>query len=393
MREPSQASMNSRPHRVLILYSALPDEGSEPGVGWGFLRAYAVHSRLNNERLVVFIRAQHKGRCQQRLKEEGLGEDVELVGVEQGKGFSAINSLGGGRLGYLRWRRHATRAIAAATRANLPLSVHQATWATALLPHCCPQALRERFIWGPIASPRLNGGIFGHIGGQIVRTMVKRNLRQVASVVALNDYSFLLFEKIAKPEQHVFLEPHIFAEKRHTERDVRPHMVACVGRLIKRKRVDLVLEALAHDSLSGYQLNVIGDGPLRGRLELLSRRLGIQDRVFFRGAVDRLTARTLIAEAGVLVHPSSREGAGFVVGEAAAAGTSVVAFNDTGAATVVRLSKGLGILVERDRNEVQRLAEAIRRATLAPRPRPSNRWRAARFKTLLPEWWLTVESE
>jgi phosphatidylinositol alpha-1,6-mannosyltransferase len=109
----------------------------------------------------------------------------------------------------------------------------------------------------------------------------------------------------------------------------------------RRKNVDLVLRALARlSSRFTFEYRVVGDGPLRPELELLSKRLGIADRVRFLGRVeeDELVSQLAGSDLFVLVSSnssSSFEGFGLVYLEANAVGTPVLAANVGGAVEAI----------------------------------------------------------
>src|SRR5947208_4837339 len=82
-----------------------------------------------------------------------------------------------------------------------------------------------------------------------------------------------------------------------------------VGQLIRAKRVDRFLEALALARRSTPELRgaVVGDGPERVSLEALAGRLGLlPDGVEFRGVSDDIPR--LMAEAHMLALTSDHEG-------------------------------------------------------------------------------------
>jgi glycosyltransferase involved in cell wall biosynthesis len=118
----------------------------------------------------------------------------------------------------------------------------------------------------------------------------------------------------------------------------------CVGGLIPRKGLDLVLEALA--KRPDCNLLIAGGGPLRAALEAHARRLGVAGRVRFLGEVAHADLPGVYAAADVLVLASSREGWANVLLEAMACGTPVVATNVNGAEEVVR-SGAAGVLMSR----------------------------------------------
>ena len=67
----------------------------------------------------------------------------------------------------------------------------------------------------------------------------------------------------------------------------RAPVFVAVGRLTRQKGFDVLLRAFAAagPTLSGWRLVLVGDGEERAALELLSRQLGISDRVEWPGAV------------------------------------------------------------------------------------------------------------
>lgn len=102
------------------------------------------------------------------------------------------------------------------------------------------------------------------------------------------------------------------------------HDIVFVGRLVANKGAASLLRAVA--GLPGTTLLLVGDGPLRARLEALAGRLGIADRVTFVGWLqshgDVLKA---MQSAKMLVMCSLSEGGPRVALEAMACGVPVVA--------------------------------------------------------------------
>lgn len=97
------------------------------------------------------------------------------------------------------------------------------------------------------------------------------------------------------------------------------------GRLLREKRIDLLLEAVARLKTPGPRLAVYGDGPDRSRLEEMAGRLGLDGTVLFRGYLPSNTdVWRKMGESRIAVQPSSREGFGLFPLEAMAAGLPVV---------------------------------------------------------------------
>jgi glycosyltransferase involved in cell wall biosynthesis len=62
--------------------------------------------------------------------------------------------------------------------------------------------------------------------------------------------------------------------------------ILCIARLVPKKAVDLLIEALPllPPEDAGRRLELIGEGPLEGELRELAARAGVEDRIDFRGA-------------------------------------------------------------------------------------------------------------
>lgn len=97
----------------------------------------------------------------------------------------------------------------------------------------------------------------------------------------------------------------------------------CVGRLSKKKAIDVALNALALLKNHEWTLDILGDGSHREELENLTKELGIDDRVKFWGFRD--DSEKFMSEAACLLFPSRQEGLPLTVNEALAVGLPVLA--------------------------------------------------------------------
>jgi glycosyltransferase involved in cell wall biosynthesis len=99
-----------------------------------------------------------------------------------------------------------------------------------------------------------------------------------------------------------------------------------VGRLVPFKGVDWLLHAFRrvvdrHEA----ELRIVGDGPVRGELDQLTRALGLEHRVHFTGWLSQAEVAEQLRHSEVLVLPSLMECGGAVVLEAMASAVPVVA--------------------------------------------------------------------
>jgi glycosyltransferase involved in cell wall biosynthesis len=120
--------------------------------------------------------------------------------------------------------------------------------------------------------------------------------------------------------------------------------IACVGRLIFNKGPQFLIEA-APEVLQAHpeaEFVLVGDGPLRARLEERARELRIGHRVDFLGS--RSDVAAILQGCDVLVRPSLLEGMPLAVLEAMACGLPVVATPVAGTSELVRDGEN-GLLV------------------------------------------------
>ena len=143
---------------------------------------------------------------------------------------------------------------------------------------------------------------------------------------------------------------------------VRPSevVVGAVARLSPEKGLDVLLRAVARLLEGGTPLRVVlaGEGPLRGRLTRLAARLGIAERVDFRGEVPHEQVPAVLAELDVFVMPSRAEGFGVAALEAQAMELPVVGSRVHGIPDVVEDGR-TGLLAPP--GDVEALAAAIGR--------------------------------
>lgn len=106
-------------------------------------------------------------------------------------------------------------------------------------------------------------------------------------------------------------------------------ILVTIGRLIRRKRVDQLVETLA--SLpENARLLIIGNGPEEPNLRAQADSLGVAGRITFAGRVSETDKLRLLAAANFFVSTSQHEGFGLVFLEAMAMGLPVVCYGHGG---------------------------------------------------------------
>lgn len=143
-----------------------------------------------------------------------------------------------------------------------------------------------------------------------------------------------------------------------------------IGNLVNVKGIDVLLTACARlrQAKHDFELDILGQGPLRGSLEAQANRLGL-DGVRFRGALPQTELPVWYQAADVFVLPSRSEGVPNVVLEAMACRTPVVSTRVGGIPEVA--APAVCTLVPPD--DAAALADALARELTAP-PRRLDDW-------------------
>ncbi|MFZ9880104.1 MAG: glycosyltransferase [Phycisphaerales bacterium] len=138
-----------------------------------------------------------------------------------------------------------------------------------------------------------------------------------------------------------------------------------VGRFVEKKGFEHAIRALAAaGDASAFRLRLIGDGPLRPRLEQVARELGVTDRVEFAGWRTHEEVACAMADADLLLAPSvvardgDMEGLPLVVIEALATGMPVIGSRHGGIPELV--SDGVNGVLCDERDEGALAAALVR---------------------------------
>jgi glycosyltransferase involved in cell wall biosynthesis len=138
-----------------------------------------------------------------------------------------------------------------------------------------------------------------------------------------------------------------------------PLRLITVGHLIVRKGIVNLLAAVARLRMMGLgslELDVVGTGPLRPRLEAMTVALGLAGRVRFHGERSHLEVRNLLRRSHIYVCPSVTESFGVAVVEAMSVGLPVVVTRSGGPESYVRDAHGMVVAPD----SIEALMEGIR---------------------------------
>ena len=126
---------------------------------------------------------------------------------------------------------------------------------------------------------------------------------------------------------------------------LRPLRLLFIGRLDSYKRVDWLIDAIAH--IRDVRLDVVGDGPQRKVLQRLAASSGCAGVIRFHGRLEEEKKQELLSQSHLLVLPADRsnEALGIVQLEAMAYGVPALALDcrRSGAAWVGQLKHVIGL--------------------------------------------------
>ncbi|MBR3437471.1 MAG: glycosyltransferase family 4 protein [Lachnospiraceae bacterium] len=138
-----------------------------------------------------------------------------------------------------------------------------------------------------------------------------------------------------------------------------PKRLIQVCGFVPSKRIDVTLRALRilREEDPAYQLVLIGDGPLMGKIKALSTSLGLSDAVEFMGQQPNAKVLEEMARSVYFVMVSAPEAFGLVYIEAMSQGCLVIGTEGEGVTDVVKDGEN-GVLLPVDRPDL--IAEKIR---------------------------------
>lgn len=234
-----------------------------------------------------------------------------------------------------------------------------------LVGHAHPKLLAGAWLWGRY-SVLAYGNDFLAAQRRWHRPFFNYLLQRGEPIIAISRATAVALENIINQAPAIIYpgtEPARFSPDQRRQPKETPILLT-VGRLVPRKGIDLMLQALPlilRETAVTYHIG--GSGPDRARLEKMVQALGVQHAVRFLGRVPEDELPQLYANADLFVMPNreiqeegSLEGFGIVFLEASASGLPVIAGRSGGAVEAVR--DGItGLLVAPD--SVEELAAAV----------------------------------
>lgn len=381
--EPEEAKMTSgtrRPRILVFAYACEPGRGSEPGAGWGVVRALSEFADCT-----VLVGPEHlpgiRRWAEAKVRRTNGLRFVEVPEPRSGP-LAKWHRLPWFLL-YLAWLRRA-HAVALRHHAEDAFdATYHATYSTYWLPTPAVK-LDVPCIWGPVGgavtTPLRLWGQLGWQGlsGELLDLLsvrvasllpaTRRTWRQVEIALIQNSETWHRLSPSLQRRSHLLNHVTLIETTSSRRREPEPY-VLFASALESRKGPSLALRALARTPPEVRML-MAGDGPERRSLRQLARRLGVEERVAFLGAISRGDVLELMSAASAVVFTGLREEGGVALAEAMLCGAPVVVLANGGARTVASSSTDPGrvelVPVTRPAVAAEQLAAAMTRFVTDP---------------------------
>lgn len=180
-----------------------------------------------------------------------------------------------------------------------------------------------------------------------LKTM-KKVLRNANVIITVSTKLKLLAEKILRIKEKIKvinngINPIEFCPYLKTDQSPtglirsKDIIVLSVSNLYESKGISLNIQAIGKISKKYHNLQyyVIGDGPERSKLERLTRKINLNDKILFLGQLTHSEALRYMTKADIFSLPSWNEGFGIVYLEAMACGKPVIACRGEGIEDVI----------------------------------------------------------
>jgi glycosyltransferase involved in cell wall biosynthesis len=373
--------------RVLVsAYACQPGRGSEPGVGWNWVRQISKHSQV-----WVITRENNRRHIEAALAREPIPSahffyfDLPAWARSWKKGRRGVHPY------YYLWQFCAYLLARKLHRQVGFDLVHHVTFVNYWMPSFMV-LLPVPFLWGPVgggeSAPKAFWDSFS-LRGKIYET-VRDLARKLASldpfvrltarraVLALATTSETASRVRALGCSKVSVLPQVGLAREELSqlreipaRDASPFRVLSVGSLVHLKGFDLGFKAY-RDFLRVFPESeywLVGAGPERKRLEGLARSLGIAQKVKFWGELPRPQVLEMFAKCDVLLHPTLHDSGGCVSLEAMAAGRPVICLDLGGLSLQVTRETGFKIPPISPKQAIRDISKALVRLAANPQLR------------------------
>lgn len=340
---------------LVLAYAVSPTHGSEFSVAWN----YIVHMSKNNHLVVLYgVSDEHLGEMsemQEYLKRNTI-RNVKFVGVETNKKIEIFNFLN--RKGifnytfYLAFNEWQKLAFKKAKKIIKEEHID--------LIHCLgPIGYREPgylwkldkpYIWGPISGfnnvpinmldvlpimDKIKLGFRYLVNSfqMYFNRRVRKAIKRTDVLLAATSENGAIIKKIFEKDTPIITENAIHTKIEFVNIDKfssNTINLIWIGRIDGGKSLIIALKALTKIHKRDIILNVVGDGPLKEKMQEFSKKMGIDDLIKWHGKVPRSKVYELLTKSHLHLITSVSEGNPTTIWEAMSVGVPTLSLDHCG---------------------------------------------------------------
>lgn len=356
---------------ILVTYDISPYRGSEASVSWNYVSNMGMHHKL----IVIYGRG--KGEIENYLESHQM-PNVRFINIPyvslQGSGLLLDIKY---NLNYRRWHYQTyLKAKELVNNEHVDI-IHYLNPIGFKEPGYCWKIKEVPYVWGPIQGvenrplalyPALS--LKGKINALVRRVVhngmlwflprVRKALKRADAVFAATPNTVKQLKRIHHKDAIYLPENGILKMERTEPIFMNDTLnLIWVGSIDERKALGILISALGKVKNKNWHLNVLGEGPLRGKCEKLAYELGISERITFHGKVNRAQVQLVFAQSHIHVISSLGEGNPTVLWEAFSKAIPTLTLDHCGMAGVVSSECGIKIPIRSYQQVLNDMAFAI----------------------------------
>jgi glycosyltransferase involved in cell wall biosynthesis len=162
------------------------------------------------------------------------------------------------------------------------------------------------------------------------RTLMRSTLGSAEAIIALSESDRHYLSALGVERDRISVIPNAIdppARTSPTEGGAEGRVILCVGQLLQRKGIEILVEAMqeVHEAHRSAKLLIVGEGERKTELLKMRRQRGLEEAILFKGRASEAELEEAYSSCDLLVLPSFAEGMPTVILEAMARGKPVVA--------------------------------------------------------------------
>lgn len=362
-------------HLLLSVYSCNPAKGGEPGNGWN----YAYYNTLQGHTVYCLTTPEGKNEIEAQLKQKPVAR-LRIIYVEIPAWLQKWKDRSpqlGIYFHYLYWQYRAYKTAKKLQKIRNIDLVHHATYGSLQLGSFMWK-LHKPMLFGPVGggqqAPRSLKKYFMNswkqeivrevISALLLRFSANKLVKHADQLLVSNYETKALSQKLGAKQVDLFtdtlLPDDFFPNKLPMKEAPYPLKLLWVGRLLPRKGLFLVLEALSRVSSSlPIHLTIVGDGPVGPHVHDWISQLKLEDKVTWLGRLPFDQVQEVYATHHAFIFCSLRDSLGSQLIEAMAYGLPLITLDHHGARAFVPPEAGIKVAVSEPEVTLQALKEAI----------------------------------